>query len=71
MSVNVIETRTTKGTLGELVSRFILKPLAVWRARQVAMNELLALDDHMLSDIGISRAQALFEIDRELLRLRR
>ncbi|HET9019261.1 MAG TPA: DUF1127 domain-containing protein [Acetobacteraceae bacterium] len=26
---------------------------------------ILEMDEHMLSDIGISRAQALFEIDRE------
>jgi len=40
-----------------LLGRYILKPLANWRARQVAMEELMSLDDHMLADIGISRSE--------------
>lgn len=34
-----------------------------WRARQFRRS-LLEMDDRMLSDIGVSRAQALFELDR-------
>jgi uncharacterized protein YjiS (DUF1127 family) len=42
---------------GSLLDRYILKPLATWRARQLAMDELMSLDDHMLADIGISRSE--------------
>ena len=33
---------------------------AAWRQRQRAINELYALDDRALADIGISRAQIPF-----------
>jgi len=34
------------------------------RRRREARRYIAQMDEHMLSDIGISRAQALFEIDR-------
>ncbi len=42
---------------GSLLNRYIIKPLSSWRARQVAMEELMSLDDHILADIGISRGE--------------
>ena len=41
----------------QVIDRAILKPLANWRARQIALDELRALDDHMLADIGIARSE--------------
>lgn len=41
--------------------------LASWeraRRRREARRYLLEMDERMLSDIGISRTQALFEMDR-------
>ena len=49
--------RTAKTVVGSLLGRYILKPLADWRARQRAIDELMSLDDHMLNDIGISRCE--------------
>ena len=40
--------------------------LARWqqmRRRRETRRYVIAMDEHMLSDIGVSRAQALFEID--------
>jgi uncharacterized protein YjiS (DUF1127 family) len=49
-------------------------PIILWRAittllgrlsRDAALRrELQGMDDHMLSDLGISRAQMMFEVDR-------
>ncbi len=49
--------RTAAVLAGRLLNRYIVKPLANWRARQVAMDELMSLDDHILADIGISRSE--------------
>lgn len=49
--------RTAKAVAGGLLGRYILKPFADWRARQRAIDELMALDDHMLKDIGIARCE--------------
>lgn len=57
MNTNVIAFPDVAGRLGRIVNRYILKPLADWRARQAALDELMALDDHMLADIGISRGE--------------
>jgi len=40
-----------------LLNRLVVRPFASWRARQLALEELSALDDHMLADIGISRGE--------------
>jgi uncharacterized protein YjiS (DUF1127 family) len=37
-----------------ILDRFA-RPLADWRERRVALDELNALDNHMLADIGICR----------------
>lgn len=42
---------------GRIFSRLIRKPLATWRAREKAYDELMALDDHLLADIGITRSE--------------
>ena len=38
--------------------------IAYWRQQQRARAQLLALDEHGLKDIGISRAQARFEAEK-------
>jgi uncharacterized protein YjiS (DUF1127 family) len=53
-----------------------LSPVSIWHAtvryinrlrQQAALRrEIERMDDHMLADIGISRAQALFEVDEKL-----
>lgn len=40
---------------GSVVNRYVFKPIANRRARRVAIEELMSLDDHMLADIGITR----------------
>jgi uncharacterized protein YjiS (DUF1127 family) len=45
------------GALGRMLDRLVVKPFARWQARQQALDELLALDDHMLADIGITRGE--------------
>ena len=46
-----------KAASRSLLGRYILKPLADWRARQRHMDELMSLDDHMLKDIGVARCE--------------
>ncbi|MFI4987314.1 MAG: DUF1127 domain-containing protein [Alphaproteobacteria bacterium] len=57
MSANIVTFPAVSGAVGRLLGRLVVKPLANWRARQMAFEELMALDDHMLADIGISRGQ--------------
>jgi uncharacterized protein YjiS (DUF1127 family) len=38
------------------------------RARAETRRYLSEMDDHMLQDLGVSRAQALFEVDHALRR---
>jgi uncharacterized protein YjiS (DUF1127 family) len=40
--------------------------LAAWRDRQVAVHQLLTLDDRMLRDIGLTRADAWAAVDGTL-----
>jgi uncharacterized protein YjiS (DUF1127 family) len=54
----------------------MLSPLGLWRAARDALarmerasalrRELEHMDAHMLSDIGVSRAQLQFEVDRKV-----
>ena len=46
----------------------VRQQLAAWSARRQERAQLLTLDDHELKDIGISRAQALFEHDQPIWR---
>ena len=47
--------------------RFTITLAARWHAarqRRETRRYIMGMDEHMLADIGVSRAQALFEIDR-------
>ncbi|HYB08746.1 MAG TPA: DUF1127 domain-containing protein [Alphaproteobacteria bacterium] len=39
------------------VAQAMLRAVADWRARQIALAELEGLDNHMLADIGICRGE--------------
>jgi uncharacterized protein YjiS (DUF1127 family) len=43
-----------------------LRVVAAWRDRQVALREILSLDDRMLRDIGLTRADAWAAVDGTL-----
>ena len=45
-----------------------LGALREWRRRARSRSELLRLDDRTLRDIGITRAEALYEIDKPFWR---
>lgn len=53
MSANIVAFPTT---VGRVIERLVVKPFVTWRNRQLALQELLGLDDHMLADIGITRS---------------
>ncbi len=53
--ITALSPRST--TVVRLLDRLVVKPLASWRARQLALEELSSLDDHMLADIGITRGE--------------
>ncbi len=46
-----------------LVQR-IVKRLQIWAGRSQQRKALARLDDHMLADIGVSRGQALQEMNK-------
>lgn len=48
------------------VARRGLRTVAAWRDRQVALREILSLDDRMLRDIGLTRADAWAAVDGTL-----
>ncbi|HUL09255.1 MAG TPA: DUF1127 domain-containing protein [Candidatus Acidoferrum sp.] len=48
------------------VTRKALRAVTEWRNRQVALREILALDDRMLRDIGLSRADAWAAVEGTL-----
>jgi len=49
--------------IGNIVEQ-LLGAWAAWRQRERACNELYALDDRALADIGISRADIPFVLSR-------
>ena len=53
--------RLATGARLSLASIPLVKTLAAWHGRAKQRHHLLALDDRLLSDIGISRAQAEVE----------
>lgn len=57
MFKNESEIQARRNTVVRLLDRLVVKPIADWRARQVALDELSGLDDHMLADIGIARSE--------------
>jgi len=48
---------TVSRFIGEALDRFVAKPFTAWRRKRVTYDELMALDDHMLRDLGITRGQ--------------
>lgn len=42
---------------GEMLHDLLVAPVALWNKRRVAYSALNALDDRMLADIGVSRAE--------------
>src|SRR5580765_4295402 len=62
----------TVATVGRAVgavagrARAALGALAAWRDRQVALHQLLSLDERMLRDIGLTRADAWAAVDGTL-----
>lgn len=57
MLMNDSEIQARPYSVLRVLERLVVQPWANWRARRVAYAELSALDDHMLSDIGISRGE--------------
>ena len=57
MTAHTLASHASSSVLGRLLDRFVVKPLTEWRTRQAALDELSALDDHMLADIGIVRSE--------------
>jgi uncharacterized protein YjiS (DUF1127 family) len=57
MTVTTLKLQPSVLSLGSLLSRLVLVPLARLKARETAYEELMSLDDHMLKDIGITRSQ--------------
>ena len=47
-------------------ARAALRGVAAWRDRQAALREILLLDDRMLRDIGLTRADAWAAVDGSL-----
>jgi uncharacterized protein YjiS (DUF1127 family) len=47
------------GSLGlaALFDRHVVQPVLSWHDRLVTRRELMALDDHQLADIGLSRSE--------------
>jgi uncharacterized protein YjiS (DUF1127 family) len=55
------------GVLLEAIDRHLVHPVLGWHRKRTAQRELMALDDHQLADIGLSRG----EIDHALADPRR
>ena len=57
MTATTLKLQPSVSSLGSLLSRLVLAPLARLKAREAAYEALMSLDDHMLKDIGITRSQ--------------
>jgi uncharacterized protein YjiS (DUF1127 family) len=66
--MNTLTLNLPLGRLGHGIGQFA-SPLLTWVAemrKQAEMRRAVArMDEHMLADIGVSRAQMTFEIERE------
>ena len=59
--------RKYEANMLKIIGNFVehsLDAWAAWRQHQRAINELYALDDRALADIGISRAEIPFVLSR-------
>ena len=65
-ATGLVNLAATVGRGLRRVSRSIVSGLVTARRRAAAMRDLQALDDRMLKDIGISRGQIPFLVDRQL-----
>ena len=54
------KAKTAFARLGKSIGKTVVRPFKELRSRQKAYEELMGLDDHMLRDLGISRAQIRF-----------
>ena len=46
----------------------VLERLLLWQERAAQRQALASLDDHLLKDMGITRAEALYEADKPFWR---
>lgn len=53
-----------EGRRGPRAVLLVFDTLSLWRERARQRRQLAGLPDHMLNDIGISRAQAWMECDK-------
>jgi len=63
----IVRTRRSARSAGNAVRR-LLGALREWRQRSKSRAQLATLDDRMLADIGISRADAEFLANRPFWR---
>ena len=56
-----------KTHVGDILLR-LFESLAKWQQRARSRRDLMALDDHLLKDIGLSRADAWQEADKPFWR---
>ena len=56
-SVTVPYSPGVVAAFGQLVHDLVIAPVALWNKRRLAYDALAALDDRMLSDIGVARAE--------------
>jgi len=62
-----IEAASRRHSLRQLLRRAVTV-LREWHRRHRGRGELATLDDRMLRDIGITRVEALYEIDKPFWR---
>jgi len=60
---NAFERSEERSTEPSLVSRY-WKGLTTWRNRSVMRQHLLNMNDHMLQDLGLTRADAMREANK-------
>jgi uncharacterized protein YjiS (DUF1127 family) len=54
-------TNKTHGPGATTLSRSLIGRIAIWRARSTGRREVLAMDERMLKDIGVSPSVAYAE----------
>ena len=63
----VLPRTLTQGT-GSLSLRRLVHVVRLWRQRARTRRQLAALDDHQLSDSGISRSERMAEVSKPFWR---